>query len=114
MVKDFLPENIKITQECADLVRILSIKFVNHLSAKANKCCLIDEKKSITQIHVAQALQSSKLESYLAKILKNEDGDMENLSGKELKDQLNQNLVRRQKRGKQKMTEEELQELKAK
>ena len=86
LIKEILPENIRISQEANDVILSLASEFVNHLSSVSNDICLDGGKKTISQSHVAEAMKKLKLHSYLAKIMNVEDlNELEGMTDKEKK-----------------------------
>lgn len=102
---------MKVSQESTDLIRELTIKFLNHLADQSNHICLRESKKTISMDHVASSLKGMKMETYLAKILKCDETELQDLNANQLKKKMKVNVVRRQKGSKNKMTEEERLEL---
>jgi histone H3/H4 len=69
MIKDYLPESIRMSQQSSDLIVQLSMHFLNYLSDTSNNVCNKEGKKTITPTHVVQALRELKMNSYVGQIL---------------------------------------------
>jgi histone H3/H4 len=56
IIKDFLPEGIRMSQQTSDLIIQLAMHFLNYLSDTSNNVCNGEGKKTITPSHVVRAL----------------------------------------------------------
>jgi histone H3/H4 len=75
MIKDYLPESMRMSQQSSDLIVQLSMHFLNYLSDTSNNVCNKEGKKTITPTHVVHALKELKMHSYISEILKMENTD---------------------------------------
>lgn len=57
MIKEFLPENVRMSQQSSELIIQLSMHFLNFLSDTSNNMCNGEGKKTITPSHVVKALK---------------------------------------------------------
>jgi histone H3/H4 len=57
MIKDMLPEDVRMSSQSSDLIIQLSMNFLNYLSDTSNNVCNDESKKTITPSHVAKALK---------------------------------------------------------
>ena len=57
LIKESLPENIRMSQQSSDLIIQLTMHFLNYLSDTSNNACNAEGKKTITPGHVAKALK---------------------------------------------------------
>lgn len=114
LIKEYLPEDTRISTEANEVILGMTKEFVNHLSSISNDICLEGGKKTISQAHVAEAMKNLKLDSYLAKIMNIEDSkELEGMTEKKKKMMLNSSLnVSRKK--KHKLTKEQEEELRRK
>ncbi|CAI2370568.1 unnamed protein product [Moneuplotes crassus] len=114
LIKDYLPEDTRISTEANEVILGMTKEFVNHLSSISNDICLDGGKKTISQAHVAEAMKNLKLDSYLAKIMNIEDSkELEGMTEKKKKMMLNTSLnVSRKK--KHRLTAEQEEELRRK
>ena len=111
LIKEFLVENTRISNEANDVILQMSSEFVNHLSSISNDICLENGKKTISQGHVAEAMKKLKIDAYLAKIMNVGDSkELEGMTEKKKKEMLNSslNVTRKKKKGISKEQEEEL------
>lgn len=56
MIKDYLPENMRMSQQSSELIISLAMHFLNYLADTSNNVCNIEGKKTITPSHVGTAL----------------------------------------------------------
>jgi len=83
LIKEYLPEDTRISTEANEVILTMTKEFVNHLSSISNDIWLDGGKKTISQAHVAEAMKNLKLNSYLAKIMKVEDTkELDNMTDK--------------------------------
>lgn len=59
MIKGFLPEGLRMSQQSTELVISLMMHFLHYLSDTSNNVCSAEGKKTITPPHVIKALQVS-------------------------------------------------------
>jgi histone H3/H4 len=57
MIKEYLPESVRMSQQSSDLLIQLSMHFLNYLSDTSNNMCNAEGKKTITPSHVVKALK---------------------------------------------------------
>ena len=57
LIKESLPESIRMSQQSSDLIIQLTMHFLNYLSDTSNNACSAEGKKTITPGHVAKALK---------------------------------------------------------
>jgi len=75
MIKEYLPESMRMSQQSSDFIVQLAMHFLNYLSDTSNNVCNKEGKKTITPTHVVQALKELKMQSYITEILKMEKTD---------------------------------------
>lgn len=111
LIKSYLPEDTRISNDTNDILLAMATEFVNHLSSTSNDVCLAGGKKTISQIHVAEAMQNLKLNSYLAKIMNlDKNTDYDKLTEKKKREILKNRfgVEPKKKKGRSKEEEEEL------
>ena len=57
MIKDNLPESMRMSQQSSDLIIQLTMHFLNYLSDTSINACNAEGKKTMTPGHVAKALK---------------------------------------------------------
>lgn len=57
MIKEDLPEGIRMSQSSCDLIIQLSMHFLNYLSDTSNNVCNAEGRKTITPSHIVKALK---------------------------------------------------------
>ena len=56
MIKDFMPESLRMSQQSSELIIQLAMHFLHYLSDTSNNVCNNEGKKTITPSHVIKAL----------------------------------------------------------
>ena len=57
LIKEYIPENVRMSTQAQELLISLTTTLLHQLSNKSNEMCNLEEKKTITPQHAAQALK---------------------------------------------------------